>query len=233
MRAEANRIAPDRSKASDGTIGDARHQLSTSDHNPRPPGDPPLVRALDLTNDPAHGWDAHARVEQIRLRRDPRVKYLISNRRIAGPGTKAGGWDWHPYTGANAHDKHAHTSVTDAGSLDTSPWWPEIRVQTAGTATQGDYVKPQPPPPPVQLPGGKMRQLVAIGPLDSSGRGWVQTGIPFDGFEAVTVNAVNPEQSGYGNPVVVHAMNWNEKIRLVVMDGKPGSSVGVYVTTAT
>jgi N-acetyl-anhydromuramyl-L-alanine amidase AmpD len=106
------------------------------------------------------------------------------------------------------------------------------RVQTATTATQGDYVVPQPPPPPVQLPGGKMRQLVAIGPLDSSGRGWIQTDIPFAGFEAATVNAVNPEQGGYGNPVVVHAMNWDEKVRLVVMDGKPGSSVGVYVTTS-
>jgi hypothetical protein len=109
---------------------------------------------------------------------------------------------------------------------------PPMLVQTQTTTTQGDYVKPQPPPPPVQLPGGKMRQIVAVGPLDSSGRGWVQTGIPFDGFEAATVNAVNPEQSGYGNPVVVHAMNWDEKIRLVVMDGKPGSSVGVYVTTS-
>ena len=75
-----------------------------------------------------------------------------------------------------------------------------------------------------------MRQLVTVGPLDASGKGWVQTSIPFAGFEAATVNAVNPEQSGYGPAVVVHAMNWDEKVRLVVMGGRQGDAVGVYVT---
>lgn len=102
----------------------------------------------------------------------------------------------------------------------------------AASESQGDYVVPQPPPPPVQLPGGKMRQLVTVGPLDASGKGWAQTSVPFAGFEAATVNAVNPEQSGYGPAVVVHAMNWDEKVRLVVMGGRQGDAVGVYVTTA-
>ena len=34
LRAQINRIAPNRSKVSDGTIGDAKHASRSSDHNP-------------------------------------------------------------------------------------------------------------------------------------------------------------------------------------------------------
>ena len=107
-RNEADGIAPNRSKMSDGTIGDAAHASRVSDHNP---GARNRVHALDLTDDPAGGWDAHARVEQLRQRQDSRVSYLISNGRIAGPGTRVGGWAWHPYTGTDAHRHHAHISI--------------------------------------------------------------------------------------------------------------------------
>jgi hypothetical protein len=136
MLQEANRIAPKRRRDSDGTIGDARHRLSTSDHNPDADG---MVCALDLGHDPANGWDAHAMVELLRRRRDPRIKYIISNGRIAGPGKSGkGGWDWHPYVGANPHGHHTHVSITKTGCDDTSPWW--LKVEAAGIGEPGEEV---------------------------------------------------------------------------------------------
>lgn len=117
---EATRLWPGRSRLSDGIVGDPAHQARTSDHNADADG---MACAFDVTHDPAHGVDAHALVEELRRRRDPRVKYIISRGRIAGPGARAGGWEWRPYTGPNRHDKHAHVSITQGGKRDTSPWW--------------------------------------------------------------------------------------------------------------
>jgi hypothetical protein len=104
-------MAPNRSRASDGTIGDEAHQLRTSDHNPRlvpALGTTPVVLALDITHDPARGCDTHALAEDIRLSRDRRVSYVIANRQITGPNH---GWQWDPYTGTDPHINHMHVSV--------------------------------------------------------------------------------------------------------------------------
>ena len=113
---QATKRWPARSRASDGIVGDAAHLSRESDHNPDADG---MACAFDLTHDPGNGVDAHGLVEELRRRRDPRVKYLISRRRIAGPP----GWEWRPYKGPNPHDKHAHVSITQAGKRDCSPWW--------------------------------------------------------------------------------------------------------------
>jgi hypothetical protein len=49
--AEVNRQAPQRSKRSDGSIGDDKHKKQKSDHNPDP-GAGNIVRAIDVTHDP-------------------------------------------------------------------------------------------------------------------------------------------------------------------------------------
>ncbi len=115
LLAEINRSAPHRSKASDGTIGNAAHQKlgSDSDHNPWvKDGELGVVTAEDFTHDPAHGFDAHAFADWLRRRckagLEKRVKYVISNRRIASPINQ---WEWRPYRGDNPHDKHTHVSV--------------------------------------------------------------------------------------------------------------------------
>ena len=61
---EANRLAPRRSQASDGSIGDAAHRARVSDHNP----DGGWVHGLDLTHDPRGGFDAHAHGRSIAAR---------------------------------------------------------------------------------------------------------------------------------------------------------------------
>lgn len=108
---------PARSRASDGIVGDPAHRARKSDHNGDAEG---FACAFDLTHDPAHGVDAHALAEELRRRREPRVKYLISRRRIAGPPR----WAWSHYDGANPHESHVHVSITQAGKRDCSPWWP-------------------------------------------------------------------------------------------------------------
>ncbi len=111
---ETNARWPRRNKASDGTLGDQAHASRTSDHNPNSRG---VVMAGDITNDPANGVHCAAIAEAIKD--DPRVKYIIWNRRIWNPSISR---TWRTYTGSNPHDKHMHLSVTDAGANDTRPW---------------------------------------------------------------------------------------------------------------
>lgn len=139
---EANRVAPRRSTASDGSIGDAAHRHRVSDHNPSHG----VVHAIDLTHDPKGGFDAHAHGRAIAARRDGRVKYLISQRRIWEPGS-----GWRPYTGENPHDRHLHVSVWDtpAAENDRSVWLP-----WAGAPAPAPTPIPAPAPisPPVSVP---------------------------------------------------------------------------------
>lgn len=106
LRSRINTIAPRRSKASDGTIGDPAHRARTSDHNPNADG---VVCALDITHDPAGGCDAGAIAESLRQSKDPRIKYVIWNKRIFSSTMQP--WVWRPYTGTNPHQKHVHVSV--------------------------------------------------------------------------------------------------------------------------
>jgi hypothetical protein len=117
-------LAPGRSRASDGTIGDLAHQAeATSDHNPHlypALGPVPVVCAADITHDPAHGADTYAIAETMRQAADPRVGYIISNRRITGP---AHGWLWHAYAGTDPHTGHLHASTVHTALADNqAPW---------------------------------------------------------------------------------------------------------------
>ena len=92
LRTQANARWPGRNKASDGWIGDPAHfaRGSASDHNPHvQDGSTGVVTAVDLTHDPNSGCDAGVLAEVLIASRDPRIKYIIWNRRIvsgdAGP----------------------------------------------------------------------------------------------------------------------------------------------------
>lgn len=127
LREQVNRRAPRRNKASDGTIGDARHCQRTSDHNPWVrDGSVGVVTALDITHDRRGGCDANTIAEAIRASRDPRVKYIIWNRRIANSAAIGGTlpWVWRPYNGQNPHTSHVHISVKpDKGNYDSTADW--------------------------------------------------------------------------------------------------------------
>jgi hypothetical protein len=112
LRNEVNALAPDRSKVSDGAIGDTAHAARCSRHNVNDEG---VVTALDLTHDPDGGCDIHAIADQIRRRPHPQLAHIISAGRIAGRST---GWRWHTYTGANQHHRHAHFGVGSGTDCD-------------------------------------------------------------------------------------------------------------------
>lgn len=117
LRAQLDAAYPDRSRASDGTIGDAAHQASVSDHNPDGGG---VVRALDVTHDPAGGLDIGQLSDALIANRDPRISYVIANRLISGPEY---GWQWADYYGDDPHTNHLHLSVVaDGRADDTRPW---------------------------------------------------------------------------------------------------------------
>jgi hypothetical protein len=133
LRDQVNARFPGRKKDSDGTIGDAAHcghAGATSDHCPSiHDGSVGVVTAIDITHDPAHGCDAGQLAEVIRVSHDPRVKYIISNRRIANFQALGGAaaWAWRPYNGANPHTAHVHVSVRPvndgASSYDSTATW--------------------------------------------------------------------------------------------------------------
>jgi hypothetical protein len=134
LRSEFNKLAPQRDKASDGSIGDTAHQQESSDHNPDETGRTPYsdadhvneVHAIDVDDDLRRaGWTMNRALEIIITRhregRDNRLQNVIYNRRI---WSRSWGWTARAYTGASAHTEHAHFSAryTTAQERDTRPW---------------------------------------------------------------------------------------------------------------
>ncbi len=152
LRSEFNALAPDRDKASDGSIGDVAHAQSSSDHNPDETGNTPTedadsineVHAIDVDKDLRRaGWTMQKAVEIIVVRhrqgRDDRLQNVIYNRVI---WSRSWGWTARRYTGANAHTQHAHFSAryTTAQERDTRPWGLlEAEDDDMATITQSDF----------------------------------------------------------------------------------------------
>jgi peptidoglycan hydrolase-like protein with peptidoglycan-binding domain len=123
LLAQCNSFAPYRSRLSDGTWGDARHQAlgNASDHNPWYNG---IVTAVDITHDTAHGMDCQQLANSLVTSKDVRCKYVIWNRRIFEfrPGYRDSG-RWASYTGTDPHTNHVHLSVMPNPTCDNvNPW---------------------------------------------------------------------------------------------------------------
>lgn len=124
LREQLNDLYPNRSKESDGSIGDARHQSSKSDHNPwvrikQGTITMGIVTAIDITHDPEGGVNCIELAEMIKL--DSRVKYVIWDKMIYNPTVKT---VWRRYRGVNPHTKHLHVSVMPQQKFfdDRKPW---------------------------------------------------------------------------------------------------------------
>lgn len=106
LRDQVNAKWPGRDKSNDGTIGDASHAVTNSDHNPNPED---AVCAMDITHDPGV-FDAGQFSENLRNIRDPRIKYVIFNGRIFSSTQSP--WIWRARNkGAGDHTEHVHISV--------------------------------------------------------------------------------------------------------------------------
>lgn len=219
---EANATAPHRSRVSDGTIGDQAHSARTSDHNP---GARDRVHAIDLTHDPLAGWDAHARVDELRRNQDRRVKYLISAGRIAGPGTTRGGWDWHTYTGTNRHDRHAHISIhsTVAAETDTRPWWPAVAAPpTSRTVHVHVHLE------------DSVKTHDRIEQLDQTGCAQWFSGVAWERFVSVEAcHPTRPHADGrYAPGLAAQPAEDDGKILVVVTGGPAGGQARVLLTVS-
>jgi hypothetical protein len=111
--------------ANPGFIGDAAHATRDSDHNPwvdDPASSVNVVTAGDFYHQPEKGADAYALADALKKAKDPRVKYVISRRKIWSLARDGEGW--RPYNGANPHTGHTHVSVSSTKSRydDTRPW---------------------------------------------------------------------------------------------------------------
>ncbi|MEV2211617.1 SH3 domain-containing protein [Streptomyces sp. NPDC050997] len=119
LRHQLDARFPGRSVAADGAIGDAAHQARGRDSDHNPWYGPGIVTARDFTHDPAHGLDIQQVADQLLDSRDPRIKYVIANRRIATNRS----WQWGPYEGANPHEAHVHLSVVADPLCDETQNW--------------------------------------------------------------------------------------------------------------
>jgi peptidoglycan hydrolase-like protein with peptidoglycan-binding domain len=204
---QVNADNPHRRKDSDGGIGDARHQAErTSDHNPyivvKGEG---IVRAYDFTHAPETGFDAYAFAEMMLKNKDPRVRYVISNGKIAGGKGGPQPWQWRKYTGSNKHDHHTHVSVTeDEAEFDSTKKW-----NLSGLATEAEAQAPEANnyvPPPLTLRIKARGQLVKT----------MQAGIGLksadvDGFFGPnTEKALKAFQTSHGLPAdgICGPMSW-------------------------
>jgi hypothetical protein len=134
LRNEFNQIASGRDKTTDGSVGDAAHAGTSSDHNPDETGHVPIrdadkvneVHAIDVDKDLR---EADLTMEQVvqhllwrcRTDQERRLRYIIYNRRI---WSASDGWAPRNYSGSNPHTAHAHFSASydTAREADTSSW---------------------------------------------------------------------------------------------------------------
>lgn len=127
LLAQLNALAPKRSRASDGSIGDAAHQAqgSASDHNAWfVLAGQELVTARDITHDPANGLDCNKLAAALIASRDPRIKYIIWRGELTDSRAVAGN-NYRPWTKqpSSGHYQHLHLSVmANASADDPRPW---------------------------------------------------------------------------------------------------------------
>ena len=119
LRQQIDQRHPKRSKKSDGAVGDLAHRKRKSDHNPNSHG---VVTAIDITHDPANGFNSHTFADHLRKMKDRRIKYVISNHKIFSSTTVP--WTWRKYTGSNPHVHHVHISVSAMPTMyDSTAMW--------------------------------------------------------------------------------------------------------------
>lgn len=144
--ADATARWPNRSKASDGTWGDAAH-VARCEKDPTRCEGHVMGNAVDITHDPAHGVDGNDLA--LLAITDPRTRYVIWNRLIWSRSTPK----WIPYyvtspTGAlvpgHPHTTHVHVSVQPEQRNDARPWpWsPELAGTTPAPSSSSGSARP-------------------------------------------------------------------------------------------
>ena len=115
LRKEVNLKYPKRDKRSDGWLGDSKHKLRKSDHNPDKNG---WVRAIDIDADlnksKTESWHLAETIKAKAVKGDKRISYIIHQGRICSSRLN---WKWRVYLGSNPHHTHIHISFTSKGDM--------------------------------------------------------------------------------------------------------------------
>lgn len=123
LRRQLDTNYPDRSKISDGAIGNAEHASRASDHNPwvKDKSGSGVVTAIDITHDTGKGIDCRKLLKSLLSSGDSRIKYIIFDRFIY---SAIRNFVPKAYHGANAHRHHLHISVSaDERYFDSTDKW--------------------------------------------------------------------------------------------------------------
>jgi hypothetical protein len=119
LREQIDDCFSDRSRASDGWLGDSKHAARKSDHNPDGEG---WVRAIDVDRDlsgsakPDIMPDLADQLRQL-AKSDKRFSYIIFDGKIASAKSL---WRFRKYKGINQHRTHMHVSFSRKGDQDNS-----------------------------------------------------------------------------------------------------------------
>lgn len=207
LRGEFSEINPRRDTSSDGWIGDDRHALHISDHNPDSRG---IVHAIDVDKDGVPmGRIVAFLVARCRNGLETRLQYVIYRRTI---WSRSWGWTARRYTGLNPHLRHAHFSARHADVAgDGRPW--------GIAAAFGPHATPPAPAPalaprrPVAHPAGS-RELALRSPvLSGADVAFVQRWIGRA--------QCGPPDGRYG-PNTAAGVRWYQRMRGLPADGRVG-----------
>jgi hypothetical protein len=213
LREQINTRWPDRSRVSDGAVGDLAHQNRVSDHNPGPDG---VVEAIDITKDVKNGPDLMRLLPMLLL--DKRVKYVIYLAKLYKPDGSV--------QKNKGHDKHLHVSVNHHNMDDTSEWM----LAPAGSAPQPPVKSvPTVPAPPKKPTGlatlkrGMKGKLVLSLQLKLKEHG-LDAGKADSVFGKQTAAAVKQFQKAHGLKVdqIVGPVTWAELSKPVAKPAAPG-----------
>jgi hypothetical protein len=119
LREQFDDCYSDRTRSSDGWLGDSRHAARKSDHNPDGEG---WVRAIDISRNLSGKSEPDLMpdvADQLRIlaKTDRRISYIIFDGKIASSKSF---WRFRKYKGINQHRTHIHISFTRKGDTDGS-----------------------------------------------------------------------------------------------------------------
>lgn len=171
LRGQLRPLAPNTPALAFGTIADDQHSVD-SDHYPHyydVLGPIAVVCALDFPL--AEQLDPRKVLEAIRVSRDPRVKYGISNGEMFSsyPTSLYPAWTWRPYGGSDGHFTHGHLSVLATILADNTRIW-SVRIGRKPTmyvfGSAGRLYAGSPGSGAIQIAGSLYNKFIAKGVMD-------------------------------------------------------------------
>ncbi len=204
----------------DGTAAGQGHFSTNpkSDHTPDVNGD---VRAGDIGE--VVEDDAFTVAEAIRLSRDPRIKYVIHERRLFSSYDHANGppYTWRPYSGSNPHSSHVHISVLRTNQNDRTAW--DIGTPTTTKGHEMLPLRPDSAPEDVRSLQGRLNTAYGSGIKENAVWGDTTSAA----VKANLLDYTGSDEAGdedVQEGIKVNARMWNGLLADLIKKGNPARS---------